>query len=268
MSAKKSRLDLLLVQRQLADSREKAKAMILCGQVTVNGEIADKAGHSYPEDADVSLIAPPHSYVSRGGLKLEKALRAFEMSVNGKHLLDVGASTGGFTDCALQHGASSVSSVDVGSGQLAWKLRQDTRVQVLEKTNVRNLTKEMLVRTPDAATVDVSFISLKLVFPVLDSLLPARGDVIALIKPQFEAGREAVSRGKGVIWDGAIHRAVIGDVLATARALGWGLYGLTHSPITGPEGNIEFIGWWKVADVDRNLLDIEQIVLDAHKELR
>lgn len=267
MRIKKSRLDVLLVERGLAETREKARAMILSGLVTVNGERADKAGHSYAEDVQVALLAPTHSYVSRGGLKLEKALREFGISVVGKNVLDVGASTGGFTDCALQHGAAFVSSVDVGSGQLAWKLRQDPRVQVLEKTNIRNLSIQMLERVPEIATVDVSFISLKLVFPVLNSLLPARSQIVALIKPQFEAGREAVSRGKGVIRDKDIHLLVINDILHSARLLGWGLCGLTYSPITGPEGNIEFIGWWIRNSADTLFPDVGQIVEMAHKEL-
>lgn len=258
---------MLLVERGLCESREKARGLILSGLVLVDGVRVDKAGHAFPEGVSLTIVAPLHNFVSRGGLKLEKALKTLSVSVKDKIVLDIGASTGGFTDCALQNGASHVLAVDVGRGQLAWRLRQDTRVTVFEKTNARYLTKDMLGMTPDLATIDVSFISLKLVFPPLARVLPPHGEVVALIKPQFEAGKDIVSRGKGVVRDKAVHEAIVSDILATAQDLGWTCQGLTFSPITGPEGNIEFIGWWAVSGNTENLLEVAQVVKDAHKDL-
>ncbi len=268
MRSNKKRLDVLLVENGLASSRVQAQALIQAGAVRVGGEIADKPGHTYPGDSVVTLQCAPHGFVSRGGLKLERALESFNVSLAGRVVLDVGAASGGFTDCALQHGARYVMAVDVGQGQLAWKLRNDERVQVLEKTNIRYLRREQLRERPDAATVDVSFISLSLVLPVLDTLLPPSAEVLALIKPQFEAGRQAVSRGRGVIRDPAVHCAVIADVLRVAQSLGWGLYGLTYSPIRGPEGNVEFLAWWKTGEPDGELVSVEQVVADAHREAK
>lgn len=265
MRSNKKRLDIILVEKGLASSRMQAQALIQSGFVRICGELADKPGHTYSEDSAVSVASPPHAFASRGGLKLERALAVFGVPLLDRAVLDVGASTGGFTDCALQHGARCVMAVDVGKGQLAWKLRQDERVQVLEKTNVRYLTAAQLRELPDAAVVDVSFISLSLVLPVLNVILPSRADVIALIKPQFEAGKAEAARGEGVIRDPAIHRSVISQVLQVAHKLGWGLNGLTHSPLKGPEGNIEFLAWWKTASSDVGVTDIHQVVEEAHR---
>jgi len=268
MPRSKKRLDVLLCELGLASSRIQAQALIRSGAVRVGGELADKPGHSYPAASLITVLAAPHAFASRGGLKLEQALKHFDIRLSGRVVLDVGAASGGFTDCALQNGAKFVIAVDVGQGQLAWKLRNDSRVQVLEKTNVRYLRRDQLREQPDAATVDVSFISLSLVFPALTHILPASGDVIALIKPQFEAGRQAAARGRGVIRDPAIHVAVVGTVLQAAKSLGWGLFGLTYSPIKGPEGNVEFLGWWKTAAADAALINVEQVVVDAHREAK
>lgn len=257
----------MLTERGLCESREKARGLILCGLVRVNGSRADKVGHAFPEDAVIEVAAPEHAYVSRGGLKLEKALRDLNVSVQDKVVLDVGASTGGFTDCALQNGAAHVIAVDVGTGQLAWKLRTDSRVTVMEKINARYLTTDMLNLTPDVATVDVAFISLKLIFPMLAQVLPPHGEVVALIKPQFEAGKEIVSRGKGVVRDSSVHESVILEIIKSAEALNWALQGLTFSPITGPEGNIEFIGWWRTTGDSIAEPIIRELVNIAHKEL-
>jgi len=264
----KKRLDVLLLEKGLAESRAQAQALIQSGAVRVEGETADKPGQTYPADSVITMRSAPHAYVSRGGVKLEHALKKFTLSLSGRVVLDVGASSGGFTDCALQNGARYVIAVDVGRGQLAWKLRNDARVQVLEKTNIRYLRREQLRERPDAATVDVSFISLSLVLPVLDVLLSPHADVIALIKPQFEAGREAASRGRGVILDPAVHRAVIAGVLQMAKNLGWGLCGLTYSPIKGPEGNVEFLAWWKIDAPDGVTVNVTQVVTDAHAEAK
>lgn len=266
MQIKKVRLDVLLVARGLADTREKAQALIAAGLVSVEGVRRDKCGHAYPPQAEITVSAPLR-YVSRGGLKLEKALSSFNIDFAGKFVLDVGASTGGFTDCALQHGASGVIAVDVGKGQLAWKLREDARVTVLEKTNVRYLEKSDLPYPPTMAMVDVSFISLRLVLPVLNKLLPHGAEVIALIKPQFEAGKEVVSRGAGVVRDDKIHIDVLEGVLHSARELSWGLCGLTFSPLRGPEGNIEFLGWWQIGTSDQIAGDAAPVVRAAHHEL-
>jgi len=266
MQIKKVRLDMLLVARGLADTREKAQALIAAGLVSVEGVRRDKCGHAYPPQAEINVSAPLR-YVSRGGLKLEKAVSAFKINFTGKYVLDVGASTGGFTDCALQHGAAGVIAVDVGKGQLAWKLREDARVTVLEKTNVRYLAQAELPYPPTMAMVDVSFISLRLVFPVLSKLLSPGAEVIALIKPQFEAGKEAVSRGAGVVRDGKIHLEVLEGVLHSARELCWGLCGLTFSPLRGPEGNIEFLGWWQLGASDQIAGDVAEVVRAAHYEL-
>jgi len=266
MQIKKVRLDMLLVTRGLADTRERAQALIAAGLVSVEGVRRDKCGHAYPPQAEITLAAPL-KYVSRGGLKLEKAVSSFNLDFAGKFVLDVGASTGGFTDCALQHGAQGVIAVDVGKGQLAWKLREDARVTVLEKTNIRYLETSDLPYLPTMATVDVSFISLRLVFPVLNKLLPPGAEVVALIKPQFEAGKEVVSRGEGVVRDEKVHINVLEGVLQSARALSWGLCGLTFSPLRGPEGNIEFLGWWQLGTLDQIAGNAAEVVRAAHNEL-
>ena len=242
----KERLDLLLLEQGYFESREKAKAAIMAGLVLVGTERVDKAGTKVPRDAAITVKGSVHPYVSRGGLKLEKAIKHFGLNLQGATMLDIGASTGGFTDCALQNGAELVYAVDVGYNQLDWSLRQDKRVKVLERTNFRHMTADRLEGPqPTFATIDVSFISLKLILPVLAEILEAGGRTIALIKPQFEAGREHVGKS-GVIRDPAVHAQVLRDVLAAAAALGFALQGLTFSPITGGEGNIEFLAYWRL----------------------
>jgi len=236
----RERLDVLLHNGGLAESREQARRLIMAGQVTVNGEVIDKPGARVPLTARIDIEARP-AYVSRGGQKLEAALTAFAVPVHGLVAADIGASTGGFTDCLLQHGAARVYAVDVGYGQLAWGLRQDPRVVVMERVNARYL--QQLPELVDLITLDVSFISLKLVLPaVLPSLKPS-GQVIALVKPQFEAGRKQVGKG-GVVRDLAVHRAVLEDLLAWAPGHGLQTRGLITSPLRGPAGNIEFLVHW------------------------
>jgi 23S rRNA (cytidine1920-2'-O)/16S rRNA (cytidine1409-2'-O)-methyltransferase len=233
----KERLDILLYKRGLAESRERARRMIMAAQVLVNGEVIDKPGTRVPTAATIS-IKERLAYVSRGGLKLEAALGAFAIDVRGMVAADTGASTGGFTDCLLQHGASRVYAIDVGYGQLAWRLRQDPRVVVMERVNARYLRE--LPEPLDLATVDVSFISLKLVLPAVMRLLKPHGRIIALIKPQFEAGRKQVGKG-GVVKDPAVHRAVLYNVLGWMPANGLQVFGVIVSPLRGPAGNIEFL---------------------------
>jgi 23S rRNA (cytidine1920-2'-O)/16S rRNA (cytidine1409-2'-O)-methyltransferase len=235
------RLDLLLVDRGLAASRDRAQALILAGQVRVDGQTVTKAGTNLPADAEIALLADDHPYVSRGGLKLAHALDRFAVNVEGRQALDIGASTGGFTDALLQRGARRVVALDVGHGQLDWKLRADPRVIVLERINARALSRDQLpadVRTFDIITIDVSFISLKHILPVIPPLLADGGDVIALVKPQFEAGRAEVQKG-GIVRDDAVRHRVIEEVAARADALGLKRTGTTDSPITGMEGNQE-----------------------------
>ncbi|QGG46540.1 TlyA family RNA methyltransferase [Heliorestis convoluta] len=242
MAIKKERLDLLLVEKGLAESREKARATILAGLVRVNGQRIDKAGTQIPEDAEVSVESNACPYVSRGGFKLARAVEAFELSLQGYTVLDVGASTGGFTDVALQNGASRVIAVDVGYGQLAWSLRQDERVRSLERTNIRYVTAEQLGEKAQIATIDVAFISLEKVLPAVKELLEPPGYVIALIKPQFEAGKDKVGK-KGVVRERKVHREVIEGLVQWSLDHDWKVLGLDHSPITGPEGNIEYLLW-------------------------
>lgn len=237
---KKERLDALLMNRGLFESRSRAQAAIMAGQVLVSEQKIDKPGTQVPPDADIRLLGGRLRYVSRGGLKLEKALQIFPISVSGLTVADIGASTGGFTDCALQNGAAKVYAIDVGYGQLAWKLRSDERVVNMERTNVRYLEAGSLPEQVDAATIDVAFISLDKVLPAVHKILKPEGFVIALIKPQFEAGRENVGK-KGVVRDPAVHEAVICNVIDFARAEGFGIAGLDFSPIKGPEGNIEYL---------------------------
>ena len=240
----KKRLDVLLVERGLVKSREKARRLVMAGKVRVGDRVVTKPGTFVVPDAPLTVKELPR-YVSRGGLKLEAALRAFDIDPAGKVALDVGASTGGFTDCLLQHGARRVYAVDVGYGQLAWKLRQDPRVVVMERTNIRYL--ESLPEPVDIATIDVSFISLRLVLPAVVRLLKPQADVVALVKPQFEAGREQVGKG-GVVRDPNVHRQVLVGILDFARSLGLHPYGLVPSPLRGPAGNVEFfahLAWGK-----------------------
>lgn len=241
MSAKK-RLDVLLVEQGLAQTRQKAQACIMSGLVFVDGQRADKAGAPVAEDAALELRGKALPYVSRGGLKLEKAVAAFELSLSGLVCADIGASTGGFTDCMLQNGAKKVYAVDVGYGQLDWKLRSDPRVVCLERTNARYLTRGQIPEALDFASVDVSFISLRLILPAVRALLRDDGRVVCLVKPQFEAGREKVGK-KGVVRDPAVHFEVLEHFLAHAREGGFAVNGLTWSPIRGPEGNIEYLAF-------------------------
>ena len=236
----KERLDLLLVDRGLAESRAKAQRFIRAGLVRVAGQVSDKPGTQVVADAEITLQARPR-FASRGGEKLEAAMVRFELDVAGVVAADVGASTGGFTDCLLQHGASRVYAIDVGYGQLDWRLRNDPRVVVMERTNARYL--ERLPEPVDLVTADVSFISLGLILPMAVPWLQSSGQVVALIKPQFEAGRREVGKG-GVVRDPAVHRRVLERVLGVAAELGLGLGGLMPSPLRGPSGNVEFLGWW------------------------
>ena len=238
----KERLDVLLVQKGLAPSREKAKTMIMEGNVFVNNNREDKAGSTFPEDCVIEIHGKTLQYVSRGGLKLEKAMKHFGISLENMVCMDIGASTGGFTDCMLQNGAAKVFSVDVGYGQFAWKLRQDPRVVCMEKTNIRYVTPEQIGEPLDFASVDVSFISLTKVLGPARELLKEHGQMVCLIKPQFEAGREKVGK-KGVVRDRKVHEEVIRSVIAFARSIGFAILGLEYSPIKGPEGNIEYLVW-------------------------
>ena len=262
---KKERLDVLVTERGLAESRTKAQALIMSGQVYVNGQKEEKSGTAFPQDAVIEVRGSAIPYVSRGGLKLEKALRVFDVGVQGKTCMDVGASTGGFTDCMLQNGAAKVYAVDVGYGQFSWKLRQDPRVVNLERTNLRYLTREQVPETVDLAVMDVSFISIRLILPVVRDFLAEEGDFICLIKPQFEAGREQVGK-KGVVRDPQVHCAVIENCLEAAQADGYTVHGLDFSPIRGPEGNIEFLCHLKNGGQPGAFPSPETVVAAAHQE--
>lgn len=237
----KKRLDVVLVEQGQAQSRERAKAMIMAGIVYVNDQKADKAGITVKEDDRIEVRGNTLRYVSRGGLKLEKAMASFGLELKGKTCCDFGASTGGFTDCMLQNGAEKVYAVDVGYGQLAWSLRSDPRVVCMERTNVRYLTAEQIPEPLDFGTVDVSFISLKLILPALRGILKPDGQVVCLVKPQFEAGREKVGK-KGVVRDPAVHLEVLRQFLQNAHEADFTVKEMTFSPIRGPEGNIEYLG--------------------------
>lgn len=278
----KERLDILLVKRGLAPSREKAKAMIMEGNVFVENQREDKAGTSIPENAKIEIKGNTLKYVSRGGLKLEKAMNHFDIELQNKVCMDIGASTGGFTDCMLQNGASKVYAVDVGYGQFAWKLRTDERVVCMEKTNIRYVTPEDIGELLDFASVDVSFISLSKVLPAARELLKDGGEMVCLIKPQFEAGREKVGK-KGVVRDPAVHREVIEMVTAYAQSISFAPCHLEFSPIKGPEGNIEYLlylhkpeqaseetvtGEEALAKAEKECpVSPEQVVEEAHREL-
>ncbi len=263
----KERLDVYLTEHGLAETRSKAQALIMAGLVYVDGQKADKPGFSVSPEQNVELRGAACPYVSRGGLKLEKALRDFGVDVHGFVCSDSGASTGGFTDCLLQQGARKVFAIDVGYGQLAWKIRNDPRVVSMERTNVRNLRPEDLGEPLDLSVIDVSFISLKLVLPVIFSLLKPEGQALCLIKPQFEAGKEKVGK-KGVVRDPAVHREVLERFLETAKELGFQVKNLTFSPVKGPEGNIEFLGHLCKAPVDPPFeADPAAIVAAAHEAL-
>ena len=262
----KDRLDILLVKRGFAESREKAKAVIMSGIVYVDGQKEDKAGQTFADTANIEVRGSTLKYVSRGGLKLEKAMECFDVSVKDKVCMDIGASSGGFTDCMLQNGAKKVYAVDVGHGQLAWKLRNDTRVVVMEKTNIRYVKPDDIGESIDFASIDVSFISLSKVLPAAYNLLGECGEIVALIKPQFEAGREKVGK-KGVVREKSTHIEVIQNCFAYAKENGFFVRELEFSPVKGPEGNIEYLYHLvKSGDVDSDI-DIEAIVNTAHEKL-
>ncbi len=247
----KKRLDIVLFERGFTESREKAKALIMSGIVYVNDQKEIKSGREVKPDDIVEVRGATLKYVSRGGLKLEKAMQSFPIDLNGKICMDIGASTGGFTDCMLQNGACKVYAIDVGYGQLAWKLRSDERVVNLERTNFRYVTREQIPEEIDFASVDVSFISLKLILPVMYNLLAEKGQAVCLIKPQFEAGRENVGK-KGVVRDPAVHENVIRTVVDFAAAQKFCVLGLEHSPVKGPEGNIEYLMYLEKGDIVEN----------------
>lgn len=273
MKIKKERLDVLLVERGLAETREKAKRAVMAGLVFSNEIRLDKPGEKVSSDIPLTLKGKVMPYVSRGGLKLEKALKVFDLDVEGKNLLDIGASTGGFTDCALQNGARMSYALDVGYNQLAWKLRKDERVVVMERTNFRYVTPaDLTAGMPDFASIDVSFISLKLILPVLKTLLVSGSDVVALVKPQFEAGREQVGK-KGIVRDPKVHESVVAKIIEFALGLGFDVKDLSFSPITGGDGNIEFLlhlYWAGSKEEGENLLKVqpEAVVKEAHAELK
>ena len=266
----KERLDVLLVNRNLAESREKAKAIIMSGIVYVDGQKEDKAGTMFEDTVSVEVRGHTLAYVSRGGLKLEKAMTHFGVTLNGKICMDVGASTGGFTDCMLQNGAVKVYSVDVGHGQLAWKLRNDERVVCMEKTNIRYVTPEDIPDRIQFASIDVSFISLTKVLGPVKELLTEDGQIVCLIKPQFEAGREKVGK-KGVVREKSTHLEVIESVIAFAKSIAFGILNLEFSPIKGPEGNIEYLLYLQnhpeLADEKGVEIDPKTIVEEAHNTL-
>ncbi len=266
----KTRLDVLMVQRGLAESREKAKAVIMSGNVFVDGQREDKAGASFGEKSVIEVKGKPLKYVSRGGLKLEKAMEHFDVSLTDRVCMDVGSSTGGFTDCMLQNGARKVYAVDVGTNQLAWKLRQDSRVVVMERTNIRYVTKEQIPEPVEFASIDVAFISLTKVLGPVKELLTQDGDVVALIKPQFEAGREQVGK-KGVVRDRKVHLEVIRRVMDHAQSIGFAAQELEFSPIRGPEGNIEYLLHLKNQEegavLRENVPDPAAVVEQAHEAL-
>ena len=264
----KKRLDVLLTEQGYADTRSKAQAIIMAGQVYVDGQKADKPGISYDETVTIEVRGDTCPYVSRGGLKLEKALRDFGVKPDGFVCSDSGASTGGFTDCLLQQGAAKVFAIDVGYGQLDWKIRSDPRVVVMERTNIRYVTPEDLGELLDLSVIDVSFIGLEIVLPAIKNLLkPEKGQVLCLIKPQFEAGKENVGK-KGVVRDPKIHQMVLDNFVALAAGLGFTILGLTFSPVKGPEGNIEFLAHLTLEDRDGITPDTADIVRQAHETLR
>ncbi len=263
----KTRLDIYLCEKGLVPTREKAKAVIMAGEVYVNDQKADKAGQTVSEEDTVEVRADSLRYVSRGGLKLEKAMAVFPISLEGAVCMDIGASTGGFTDCMLQNGARKVYAIDVGYGQLAWSLRTDDRVVNLERTNIRYVTENEVPDTIDFASVDVSFISLRLVLPVAFSRLRDGGEMVCLVKPQFEAGREKVGKG-GVVRDPETHREVIAAVISYAEEAGFSVQNLSFSPVKGPKGNIEYLLHITKTDAESAPVDIPKTVEAAHLEAK
>lgn len=270
---KKERIDLLVVQQGLSDSREKAKRMIMAGQIyDQNNQRYDKPGEKIPLSTELKVKGESLKYVSRGGLKLEKAIEIFQLHVDGKIVLDIGSSTGGFTDVALQNGASLCYALDVGTNQLDWKLRSDNRVVVMEKVNFRYSKPEDFTHgQPQFATIDVSFISLKLILPVLKLIIAPHGDIVALIKPQFEAGKEKVGK-KGIIADPKIHQEVVEKVLLLATGHGFDVKGLSYSPITGGTGNIEFLAHLQSSETETGVIadnvSIPSVIEEAHSVLK
>ncbi len=269
--SEKKRLDVLLIERGLASSRDRARSMIMEGNVFVEGIREDKAGSSFPENVRIEYKGEKLKYVSRGGLKLERAVKSFGLDFSGMTCMDIGASTGGFTDCMLQNGAVKVYAIDVGYGQLAWSLRNDERVVCMEKTNFRYLTSEDIKDKPDFASVDVSFISLSKILPAASEILSDEGRMVCLIKPQFEAGRELVGK-KGVVRDPKVHEDVINCCMLYAKGNGFGILGLDHSPVKGPEGNIEYLMYIKKGGKDEIPPDslgseIRKLVETAHERL-
>ena len=262
----KIRLDQYLVQHGLTQSRERAKALIMSGIVFVNEQKVDKAGEMIKEDAKVEVRGHDIGYVSRGGLKLEKAMKCFPLTPNGKVCMDIGASTGGFTDCMLQNGAVKVYAVDVGYGQLAWSLRNDERVVNMERTNIRYISSEQIPEPLDICVMDLSFISVKLVLPAVCALLKNDAQLVCLIKPQFEAGREEVGK-KGVVRDKAVHLSVIESVLSFAPTVGMTVMGLDFSPIKGPEGNREYLCYMKKGVHEAGLINAVAVVEASHESL-
>ncbi len=263
----KTRLDVLLVERGFAPTRQKAQAIIMAGSVFVAGQRVDKPGTAVANEAELEVRGHTLRYVSRGGLKLEKAMQTFPITLEGKTCADIGASTGGFTDCMLQNGARRVYAVDVGYGQLDWKLRSDERVVCLERTNARYLGTEQIPEPLDFASIDVSFISLKLIFPALYPLLREGGEIACLIKPQFEAGREKVGK-KGVVRDPAVHLEVLQQFLRHAKENNFTVLGITYSPIRGPEGNIEYLGFLRKSDEPDAIPELSDVVAASHDELK
>lgn len=264
---KKERLDVLLVEKGYASSREKAKRIIMTGVVYVENEKVDKCGTKVDVDKEILVKGNPLPYVSRGGLKLEKALEEFPITVDGKIALDIGASTGGFSDCMIQNGAKKIYAIDVGYGQLDWKIRSDERVVPMDRTNIRYVTKEDIGELAELVSIDVSFISLKLVLPVVKELTDESVDIIALIKPQFEAGRDKVGK-KGVIKDKNVHKDVIRDIYTFCKGIDLGISGLTYSPVKGAEGNREYLAHITkgLSDVDIDNL-IDEVVEKSHSDL-
>ena len=269
MASKKERLDILLVEKGICESREKAKTNIMAGLIFVDGQRVDKAGEKVKVDADIVFKGEKLKYVSRGGLKLEKAMNTFGIDLTDKVCMDIGASTGGFTDCMLQNNASKVFAVDVGYGQFAWKLRTDERVVCMEKTNIRYVTPEDIGVALDFASIDVSFISLRTIMPAVKALLADKGEVVALIKPQFEAGRDKVGK-KGVVRDKEVHLEVINTIINFLMENELNVLGLSYSPIKGPEGNREYLVYF-TKDKDREgsfeLSQIEDVVNESHSQL-
>ncbi len=263
---KGKRLDVTLVELGFAESRQKAQACIMSGIVYVNDQKVDKSGYAVPEDARVEVRGKTLKYVSRGGLKLEKAMQTFPISLEGAVAMDCGASTGGFSDCMLQNGASKVYAVDVGYGQLDWKIRNDERVICMERTNARYLTREQIPDPLDFVSIDVSFISLALILPVLRPLMKDSGQLVCLVKPQFEAGKEKVGK-KGVVRDPAVHLEVVERFYRQAEEFDFSVRGMTFSPIRGPEGNIEYLGWLTVGAGNSVEVDLKDLVDKSHDTL-